>query len=69
MTPDISPAEAGLERKPLSKLALIALRQLNEKLADAMQEILAAAAELDGVAGEEGWQFDPKTQSWVRRPA
>lgn len=62
-------SDPTVERKPLNKLAVIALKQLNEKFAGAVQEIIAAAADVDGIDATAGWQFDPQSQSWVRTVA
>lgn len=55
-----------LESKPLNALAKIAFRELNKNTAAAMQEILEAAAPVDGIGPKDGWQFDPQSAAWVR---
>lgn len=61
-------SDAAVERKPLNKLALIAFREVQKPFAAAVQEIVEAAAEVDGIDPKE-WQFDMKSLSWVKLAA
>jgi hypothetical protein len=58
---------ARTERKPINRLAVIALRELNKNTQAALQEIIEAAAVADGIAADAGWQFDPQSAQWVRQ--
>lgn len=62
----MQPEKQEVERKPLSKLAAIAMRELNKNTAASMQEILSAASEEQGISAEDGWGFDPQSMSWAR---
>lgn len=62
-------ANATPESKPLNKLAILALRELNKTHAATVQEILEAAADADGIDPKAGWRFDMQTVAWVKQPA
>jgi hypothetical protein len=54
------------ERKPLNKLAIIALRELNKNTQASISEIIEAAAAADGIDAAAGWRFDAQAVQWVR---
>jgi hypothetical protein len=64
--PDIQPEKKNtVERRPLPKLAMIAVRELQKNADAAMQEIVIAAGEALCLEPAE-WQFDPQTLSFVK---
>lgn len=54
------------ETRPLNKLAILAFREVQKSHAALVQEILAAAAEVDAIDPKDGWRFDPQTTGWVK---
>lgn len=58
--------EKPVERIPISKLAQLAIRELNKNTQAALDEILAEAALVQGIRVEDGWGFDVQTTSWAR---
>jgi hypothetical protein len=55
-----------LEVKPLPKLAVVALRELQTNINKATDEVIAESAELLGITPDQGWQYNAQALRFER---